>query len=200
GSRAVVIVVDGSFSLRASGRWEALREWAHEHLGEFATGDRVGVLWSGVRPQWIVPMTGDFDRVRTRLAELKPGWETTRVEPALRLAGQTLAATAADRREIIFAGDHQRLSWAGFEFGKKLPPGVTAVFSPVAPSIKRQAGLFAPTLLHTANGWQATLPVRNFSGPQTRTLRVFRDGALLPVKSGMLALNENQARSITIDL
>ena len=200
GSRAVVIVVDGSFSLRASGRWEALRAWTHEQLGEFPTGDRVGVLWSGVRPEWLVPMTGDFDRVRTRLAELKPGWETTRVEPALRLAGQTLAAMAADRREIIFAGDHQRLSWAGFEFGKKLPPGVTAVFSPVASAIKRQAALFTPTLVHTADGWRAMLPVRNFSGAQTRTLRVFRDGALLSVKSDVLALNENEARSITIDL
>lgn len=199
GRRAVVVVVDASFSMRADGRWTALRAWGLEKLESLRPGDKAGLLLSGTRPRWLVPLTTDLGTVRAQLARLEPGWEITRVEPALRLAGATLAVVA-DRREIVFLGDHQRVSWAGFEFGKPLPPGVTAVFPSVTKPVARQAALFAPKFVRTTDGWRAEVPVRNFSGPQTRTLRIFRDDASVPVHEEVVTLGEKEARVLEIAL
>jgi hypothetical protein len=200
GTRTVIVVVDGSFSMRADGRWPRLREWAQTQIATLQAGDRAGLLVSGVRPTWRVSVTTDLEQVRTELARFEPGWETTRVEPALRLAGQMLAAATTDRREIVYVGDHQRVSWAGFEFGRKLPTGVTAVFPPPAAELKRQAALAAPQLERTAEGWRAKLTVRNYTAAQTRTLRIFRDEAAMPVHQAALTLGENESRVLSFEL
>ncbi len=52
-SRAVVIVVDNSFSLQARGRWDELRPWARDQAGTFAPGDKLGLMVMAPEPQWL---------------------------------------------------------------------------------------------------------------------------------------------------
>lgn len=199
-TRAVIVVIDNSFSLQAGDRWPALRTWANEQVGLLAPGDKLGLLLLGPRPRWLVAPQGNTAETLSLLAHLDPGWETGRAQPALRLAADTLAATPAGERRLVFLGDHQRVSWMGADFGRKFPGGITAVFPQVPGPLKRQAALQAPKLLPLETGLRATLQVRNFTGPQSRRLRVYRDQALTPVLEMSLELGERETRLLQLDL
>ena len=199
-SRAVVIVVDNSFSLQAEGRWEELRTWARDKAGTFARGDKFGLMLMAPQPTWLVAPTTETARPLRTLATLSPGWLTARVEPALRMAGDALAAMHADRREIIVLGDQQRVSWSGADFTKKLPPGVAVTFPPLPAAVERQAAVLPPTLARTANGIRCSVTVHNFTGPQTRMLRVYRDGSVLPVREEKLELGRHELRTVELNV
>ncbi len=174
-NRAVAIVVDNSFSLQSGRRWDDLRQWAREKVGDLAEGDKVGLMLMAPQPSWVIAPTVDTTRPLEALAGLSPGWLTARAEPALRMAGDALAALPADRREIILVSDEQRLTWSGSDFGRKLPPGVTVTSSPIPPAPARQAAVLPPILTTTERGLRATVTVRNFTGRQTRTLSLYRN-------------------------
>ena len=42
--RALVIAVDNSMSMQATGRWEAARDWAFQQLDALQPGDQAAVL------------------------------------------------------------------------------------------------------------------------------------------------------------
>ncbi|HVW21951.1 MAG TPA: BatA domain-containing protein [Opitutaceae bacterium] len=199
-SRAVVVVVDNSFSLQAAGRWDLLRAWAVARVGKLEPGDRLGVLLMAPLPAWLVPVTTQTDRPLAELKALGPGWLTAKAEPALRLAAETLEGLPADRREIVLLGDHQRLSWTGADFTRPLPPGIQVDFPDPPAEPARQAALGAPALRPGADGLVASVPVRNFTGPQKRILRVYRDGAAQPLREENLELGRNEARTVVINL
>lgn len=200
GSRqAVVVVIDNSFSLQAGRRWETLRRWAREQIGEPAPGDKVGLLLMGPRPTWLTPANTPADAALAMLEKLPPGWESTRAEPALRLAGDTLAAMPADRRKIVFLGDHQRVSWAGFNFEKKLPAGVQAEFPGLPDAIARQAAVRAPSVTRTPAGFHAAVPIQNFTAAQSRTLRVYRADGIAPVLQQTVALPDRNSQTLQLD-
>ena len=199
-SRAVVIVIDNSFSLQAKGRWEALQRWAKGKAGTFEAGDKLGLMLMAPEPKWLVAPTTETAATLQALASATPGWLTARVEPALRMAGDALAAIPADRREIIVLSDQQRLSWSGTDFSKPLPPGVAVTFPPAADPVERQAAVLAPTLARTEQGIHVSLPIHNFTAPQKRTLRVYRDGGAAPVREEILDLARQEERTVEINL
>ncbi|MDF3058146.1 MAG: putative rane protein [Rariglobus sp.] len=173
-ARASVVVIDNSFSLQAPGRWSQLKAWALAEIGTPTNGDTVGLLLMNPRPTWLVPPTRDTSAAIATLNDLPPGWETTRAEPALRFAADTLASSAARTRKLIYLGDHQALGWAGMDFARPLPSGVTAVF-PATPEsgVSRQAALLTPTLQNTGDTATASVVIRNFGKPGRHTLRLF---------------------------
>jgi len=198
--RAVVVVIDNSFSLQATGRWEALRHWARDQIGSLAAGDKLGLLLMAPQPTWLIAPTADTTRPLQILATLSPGWLTARAEPALRLAGETLANLPADWREIIVLSDYQRLSWSGTDFERKLSPGVTVVFPPPTAAAEPQAAVLTPVLSATDQGIVASVPIYNFTGAQMRTLRIYRDGALTPIREENIELKPQELRAFQIHL
>src|SRR5688572_3792487 len=138
GRKATVVVVDNSFSLQSGSRWPTLRQWVLDQIGSPGSQDKIGLLAMAPRPSWLVPLQTDAAAGRESLGKLGPGWEMSRAEPALRLAGDVLAAIPADEREIIFLSDHQRTNWAGFNFSKQLPAGVKARFPKPSTPLARQ--------------------------------------------------------------
>jgi hypothetical protein len=197
--QAVVVVVDNSFSLQAEGRWPALQRWAREQLADLGPGDRLGVLVLSPRPTWVAPLTTPAPQGLETLGRLAPGWGSARAEPALRLAGDALAAAPADRRRMVYLGDHQRVSWAGCDFGKTLPPGVRIAFPGVPEPLARQAALRTPSVTRTAAGFHAVVSIENFTAAQSRRLRVYRDGGSTPVHEQPVALPERDSATLSLD-
>lgn len=199
-TQAVVVVIDNSFSLQVQGCWPALREWAREQVGPLGPGDKLGLLLAGPRPKWLATPTADVATALATLDRLELGWESVRIDPALRLAGDALASTSADQRRIIVLCDHQKLSWLGTDFSKRLPGGVVLAFPTVPKGVTRQAALSPPSFTQTDGGIQVSLTIRNFTGPQTRTLSVYRDGDDKPVYQDARTLAEREIRRVQLTL
>lgn len=175
--RATIVVVDPSFSLRTGQRWPELLRWTREQIGGGSAGESIGVLLARATPSWRVPPGAEAAVAVASLETLGPGWQSCRVEPALRLAGDLLAASPAAKRRIIFLGDHQALSWAGTDFTRPLPPGVEVIFPPVPEAPLRQAALRSPALAREGDAWILTLAAHNFTTPQARTVSVFAENS-----------------------
>lgn len=173
---AVIIAVDNSFSMMTSDRWPKLKVWAADQLHALKSGDRAGILLMNPSPHWLVPMTTNLAQVGDTLAALKPGWQVTRYEPALRLAGETLAQTPAKQRLLVWMGDQQRLGWAGVDFQKPLPAGVMILFPAVQPPVSQQAAITRVQVGSTDRKFTADVAVRLFEPSEAKRTLILRSG------------------------
>ncbi len=139
----MVIAVDNSMSMQATGRWETARAWALAQLDALQPGDTAGLLLMNPAPSWALPLTDDLARVRATLNSMLPGFETTRYGGALRMAGNALAAHPARSKTLVWMADEQRLGWRGRAFDDPLPPGVHLRLAEIVPAPARQAAITA---------------------------------------------------------
>ena len=197
-TRATVVVIDNSFSLQAGTRWNALRGWARAQIGPITEGDSLGLLLMNPSPTWLITPTRDINTALIALDRLEPGWETTRAEPAMRLAADVLANTPARERRLVLLGDHQSLGWNGTDFLKKLPPGVVPVFADPSPAPERQAALTQARLNHDDAGWSVAVTVRNFTARQKRTVSLYSETSHAPLQSMPVELPAGE--SVTLKL
>jgi hypothetical protein len=198
-TRATVIVIDNSFSLQTDTRWQDLLSWTRAEVGSPVNGNTLGLLLMNPRPTWLVAPTHEMAAPLAALETLTAGWESTRAEPALRLAADVLSATPASERRILFLGDHQAIGWTGVNFSKPLPPGVTVVFPPsLSVTPKRQAALTGLTLVREGDSMVVSLTVRNFTAAHSRTVSVFAENTPAPIITQSLNLPANE--SVTLKL
>lgn len=137
--QVMVIAIDNSMSMQTRGRWEAWRQRALDELLTLGPGDQAAVLTMFPRPTWLAPLTDDLERVRAAVLAAKPGYETTRYAPALALAAETLAATTAADRTLVWVADEQRTGWSGVDLTQPLPAGIRLRLGDAAPPPGRQA-------------------------------------------------------------
>lgn len=175
-SRAVVIAVDNSFSMQAGERWNTLRTWAENQLGNIAQGDRGGVLLMHPSPTWLVPLTDNIDAVKDAFHNLQPGFEGTHYRPPLILASEALAQAPVSHRSLIWMGDEQRAGWQDVDFSQPLSAGVTLAFPPAQKAPARQAAITA-VVCHASS---IEVHIRQFApAHDKRTLSVFANGQLV---------------------
>jgi hypothetical protein len=174
-SRAVVVVVDNSYSMQAEGRRASVERWLAPQLASLRTPDQLGVLLLHPSPTWLVPLTENLDAGRDALKSLPQAYETSHYRAGLELAGTKLALSHLKQKQILLAADQQRTGWNGVRFDHPLPPGVKLYPAPPAPAPKRQAAITAFRAARSPGGRVAVdVTVRNFS-PETddRTLTVY---------------------------
>ncbi len=174
--KAMVIAVDNSYSMTAVDHWAKLKVWAASQLGGLKAGDRAGILLMNPTPRWLVPMTPNLEQVRTAMATLTPGWQTTHYDPALRLAGQTLAQTAAKQRTLVWMGDQQRLGWSGVDFAKPLPAGVKILFPDELLPVAQQAAITRLQVGGTDRKFVVEAAVRLYEPVVAKRTLVLREG------------------------
>jgi hypothetical protein len=172
---AVVVAVDNSFSLQTGDRWESLKNWALEQTADLGPEDQLGILLMHPSPTWLVPLSDDVTAARSALRDAAPGWSSTRYEPALRLAGEVLAAAPKRERRLVWMADEQRLGWRKPDFDTPLPPGITLVAAPVPATPERQATVTDVRLSAEGDKLVAEAKVTNHgvaATERTATLRV----------------------------
>lgn len=190
---AMVVAVDNSFSMQTGERWETLRQWALERTAALGADDRLGILLMHPTPTWLVPVSEDVESARAALRELVPGYHATRYQPALRLAGETLAALPNRRRTLVWMADEQRLGWNAADFRTPLPDGVELVAAAPQPAPARQAWVsdLRVTALQDRLVAEAKVAATT-DGARTATLRV--DGRA--VETRQLTLRAGQSASV----
>ena len=167
-----VVAIDNSMSMQARGRWEPLRKWALEYLADLQPGDRAGLLLMNPEPTWLVPVTGDLDRVRSTLAQLQPGYETTRYPGALRVAGDALAESPGKTKTLVWMADEQRLGWLGASFDRQLAPGIKVDLPDIPPPVKHQAAIASLTWVESGTDKPAIEADVRLYAPDTDTRRI----------------------------
>lgn len=163
-SRAVVVVVDNSYSMQAAGRREAVEAWLAPQLAALRPPDQLGVLRLHPSPEWLVPLSADLDAGRRALKTLPQAYETSHYRAGLELAAAKLALSSLQQKQILLAADEQRTGWSGVRFERPLPPGVKLFPAPPAPAPQRQAAITALKAARAADGRIALdATVRGFS-------------------------------------
>ena len=195
--RAVIVVVDNSFSMQTKGRWEKLRGWAADQLSPLTEGDRAGLLLMNPEPHWLVPLTGKLDQVRALLAASRPGYETTRYEPALRLANDALVHSGAPELTLVWMTDEQQNGWQGVNFSQPLSAGVKMLLPPAIDSPPRQAAIMRTSWENAPGGDALRVEIRGYLPLQdTRQMTVSLGDQVVAKQS--VILTAGQSTSIVV--
>ncbi len=123
-------------------------------------------------PTWLVPVTGDLDRVRSTLSQLQPGYETTRYPGALRVAGEALAASPGRTKTLVWMADEQRLGWLGASFDQQLAPGIKLDLPDIPPDVKHQAAIVSLAWVESGTDKPAIEANVRLYAPETDTRRI----------------------------
>lgn len=140
-NHAVVVVIDNSFSMQATGRKDLVESWLAPQIEALRRPDQLGALLLHPTPAWLAPLADDLEAGRTALKKPAESYEITNYRAGLDLAAAKLALSTAKKKTIILAGDQQRLGWSKVRFERTLPPGIQLHIAPVAPAPARQAAI-----------------------------------------------------------
>jgi hypothetical protein len=122
GPREVVVLLDRSYSMSATGRWDEAVAAVRRETQGLGPLDRVSLLTFDQGAQTIARSESDPGRLRSALDTLAPGWGSTRYGPGLKLAQAILEESELPARELVMVSDFQKLGWTGEE-GVRLPAG-----------------------------------------------------------------------------
>jgi len=188
----LLIAMDNSMSMQATGRWETLREQALAQLSQLQTGDEAALLLMHPNPTWLVPFTEDLVHVRSALMNAQPGFEKTRYAPALQMAAETLSATPGGDRTIFWMADEQQTGWAGMDFAKTLPAGINLVFAAPSEAPQHQAAITSLSWAEAEKRDRVKVTVRLFAPLRDeRTLTIFANGKPIASQSVSLQAGDN---------
>ncbi|HEX8189806.1 MAG TPA: VWA domain-containing protein, partial [Pyrinomonadaceae bacterium] len=133
GTRATVIVIDASLSMRRAGLFEEAKRRAEALAGEAPEGERVALLSFGEGYEVVSPFTSDKGALRAALAGLRAGYEATDYEQALRGAEALFRESeAAGARRVVMLSDFQASGWDAGRAAFKLAPDVRLALIDVA--------------------------------------------------------------------
>jgi hypothetical protein len=124
GASLLIVAVDRSYSMGAAGMMEQARERAIEAIDRHA--GPVAVLAFDDRPE-VLALPGTAAAARTALAQLTPGFGSTRYRPVFERAAEVAAGAPAT---LVLVTDMQQSGWEG-EARAVLPSSVALETAPI---------------------------------------------------------------------
>lgn len=186
GSGDVVLVLDGSMSMRARDvaptRFDRARAEARDVLARLGPGHRAALVLAAAHPLVLVPPTADRRRLAAALAQAQPWDVAGDVRGAVDLAVQLVPGP----RGRIFV-------WT--DAARSPVPALPNVTARVLGAADDNTGIVALRVVRDAETVQALVRVTNFGRAAVRApLRVTRDGS--PVYGATLALAAGETRTV----
>ena len=105
-----VIVIDRSYSMRISDRWQQAQEMALKLVNEKPAQDRIGIVVFDDNSEVLSDLTTNSENLRTVIGRLSPGLKTTRLRNGLEQAARLLAVSNASVKQILLISDFQTAS------------------------------------------------------------------------------------------
>ena len=130
GAREVVVLLDQSYSIGYSDRWERARAAAYNVINGLGPSDRGSLVLFSTGAEIVLRNSVEREPLSAAVAAAKPGAGATRYAPALKVAGSLLAESGLPRKEVVLISDFQRNGWRGEE-GSRLPVGTLLTPVPV---------------------------------------------------------------------
>jgi hypothetical protein len=128
GDREVVVLLDRSYSMALSDRWERAVDAATEVVAGMSGGDRGTVILFDSGAETASESTTDRNVLRTAIRNAEPGVRTTRYAPALRYAARILSSSPLPRHALVVVSDFQRGGWdadGGETSSLRIPTGTS---------------------------------------------------------------------------
>ena len=133
GTRATVILIDASLSMRRAGLFEEAKRRAEALVGEAAADERVALLSFGEGYEVVSRFTADKNALRAALGALSAGYEATDYEQALRGAEALFRESkAVGARRVLVLSDFQASGWDAGRATFRLSPDVRLALIDVA--------------------------------------------------------------------
>lgn len=123
GAREVVLLLDRSYSMGYGTRWQAAKDSARAAIGNPGPGDRITLVTFANDAAAVTEPTGVRADLERAIERVTLGSEGTRYGPALKFAGDILAASALPNKEIVLVSDFQRRGWST-RAELRMPPGI----------------------------------------------------------------------------
>jgi hypothetical protein len=128
GAREVVVLLDQSYSMGFSDRWEQAQAVARDVIDRLESFDRASIVFFSESAEIQLRSTGERDRLNTIVDAAEPTDFATQYSPALNVAGSILSESSLPQREVVLISDFQRSGWRGDH--AELPGG--SVVTPIA--------------------------------------------------------------------
>lgn len=142
GSRATVILIDASLSMRRAGLFEEAKRRADALVGEMSVDERVALLSFGEGYEVVSNFTADKNALRSALDALSAGYEATDYEQALRGAEALFRESkAGGARRVLVLSDFQASGWDAGRATFKLSPEVRLALIDVAGAAEANAAV-----------------------------------------------------------
>ncbi len=142
GTRATVILIDASLSMRRGGLFEEAKRRADALVGETAADERVALVSFGEGYEVVSSFTSDKNALRAALGVLKVGFEATDYEQALRGAEALFRESkGGGARRVIVLSDFQATGWNAGRATFRLSPEVRLALNDVAGASEANAAV-----------------------------------------------------------
>lgn len=177
--QSVALLVDNSMSMAYGDYAQKARDRAREILNRLGPGDEATLIVFADKVQAVHGPTQDLAGLLAILDRaVTPGFATTRYFPALRLADEMLAESAAGIARIHLISDFQAVGMEGFDSAWRLSPGVDFVGEDLAQGGRRNlsiTGLRLPELHGSKLKGEAFVRIRSTGSLRERSTELVVD-------------------------
>jgi Mg-chelatase subunit ChlD len=110
-NRAVVLMLDNSYSMRYGDNFSRLKSEATKRIDALGAGDRMALIAFNDNATLLTTPTGDKTALKAALSALEPSYGGTRFYEAFSMADRAFSQMALTQKSLILISDFQRSGW-----------------------------------------------------------------------------------------